>query len=152
MRDYLAIPSLYYDSTDKLFVVPEGRTKNYVAFQAELRRRMENEERLRSGQTLQREDTIVLFLAFSISPSASLLLVPSRVESELTARDNRVAGIFTATMRVMSTDRITEKTSRAEMPTRYCLRNPASVDVRGICELQAMFVSYHALSQSFEQL
>lgn len=32
MRDYLAIPSLYYDSTDKLFVVPEGRTKDRVVF------------------------------------------------------------------------------------------------------------------------
>jgi len=164
MRDYLANPSLYYDSTDKLFVVPEGRTKNCVVLQARLQRRKENGGRLGSGQTLQRKDTIVLFFPYSVSLSlslflslflfsASFLFFPSRVESELTARDNRVAAFLPRPRESRAhTDRITEKSSRREMPTRYSLRNPASADVRGICKFRAMFVSHRELSQFRKQL
>lgn len=102
MWDYLAIPSLYYDSTDKLFVVPEERTKDYIAFQARLRRRMEDEGKLGSRQTLQREDTTVLFLAFALSfpPFASLLFVPSRAGVGANSAGQRSRGIFTATTRI----------------------------------------------------
>jgi len=158
MRDYLAIPSLYYDSTDKLFVVPEGRRKDYVAFQAGLRRRTEDGGRLESRQTLQRKDTIVLSLSLSLCPlflSLSLCVSSIRFISRRVGTNSagqRSHGIFTATTRVTSTDCITEETSRAEMLTRYSLRNPTSTDMRGIYELQTMFVPYHASSQAFEQL
>jgi len=90
MRDYLAIPSLYYDSTDKLFVVPEEKTKDHVAFQAELWRRTEGD----SGQNRrykERTQSCSFSLSLSLSLSLFLLFVPSRVESRLTARHNGVA-------------------------------------------------------------
>ena len=90
-----------------------------------------------------------LFLSLSLCVS-SIRFISRRVGTN--SAGQRSHGIFTATTRVTSTDCITEETSRAEMLTRYSLHNPTSTDMRGIYELQTMFVPYHASSQAFEQL
>lgn len=72
-------------------------------------RTKEDSSRNRHYKKRTRSCSFSLFLSLPLS----LVFVPSRFELGLTARDKRVASIFTATTRVMSTDRITE-TSRAE--------------------------------------
>lgn len=126
MRDYLANPSLYYDSTDKLFVVPEGRTEDLVVLQ----RRKENGERERERLRVRPDVTKkghdhALFFSFSVSRSLFLLCImlvlsiSRRVGANRAGQQSR--GIFTATTRVTSSERTVEKSSREEMPTRYFL-------------------------------
>lgn len=159
MRDYLANPSLYYDSTDKLFVVPEGRTKDCVVLQAGLQRRKENGGRPgSSGRPYKERTRSCSFFPFSASPSSfslslsllciiPVLSISRRVGANRAGQQSR--GIFTTRPRESRahTDRITERSSRREMPTRYSLRNPTSADVRGICKFRTMFVSHRELSQ-----
>lgn len=167
MRDYLAIPGLYYDSTDKLFVAPWGRTKDCAVFQAGPRRRKDEETGV-AGQRRCKERT--RSCSFLLSPFLSLLLsfflflfhitpIPPHVESGLTARDSKAAAFLPRPRESRAPSRRPrEKRCRSDISsvTRHPPRCAALANSSDICPLPpapALALAPRALARpSLQQL